>query len=272
MLPSGGWLQYNGRPHYLDIIISHLLNKFFSCCVIVCSFEWLISSDHLNLWLYSMKSEDEALPRGFALLFIFISALYWMSLISASKESARWREGKVDEEKEGHREVGWTYHRGEAEDRIVKKERIWGGKVMAVWMERCEMLHESNLIVHQLYEPHMADKNDEKNNDASWAASPELFLDASKLGCFVFAIGVFQYSACVFLSSRRPGCSKSSAHRGVSGFVAQLLSNCAHGCRFKPRATSADYRIGEELQGCVRALPGAGYQICGNAVGNAVCW
>lgn len=64
---------------------------------------------------------------------------------------------------------------------------------MAVWMERREMLHESSLIVHQLHEPHMADKNDEKNNDNSWAANPGLFLDASKLGCFVFAIGAFQY-------------------------------------------------------------------------------
>lgn len=70
---------------------------------------------------------------------------------------------------------------------------------MAVWMGRREMLHESSLIVHQLHEPHMADKNDEKNNDDSWAASPGLFLDAPKLGCFVFAIGVFQYvSLCVF--------------------------------------------------------------------------
>lgn len=70
---------------------------------------------------------------------------------------------------------------------------------MAVWMGRREMLHESSLIVHQLHEPYMADKNDEKNNDDSWAASPGLFLDAPKLGCFVFAIGVFQYvSLCVF--------------------------------------------------------------------------
>lgn len=77
------------------------------------------------------------------------------------------------------------YHRGEAEDRIFKKGRIWGGNMMAVWMERREMLHESSLIVHQLHEPHMADKNDEKNNDDSWAANPGLFLDAPKLGCFV---------------------------------------------------------------------------------------
>lgn len=77
------------------------------------------------------------------------------------------------------------YHRGEAEDRILKKGRIWGGNVMAVWMERREMLHESSLIVHQLHEPHMADKNDEKNNDDSWAANSGLFLDAPKLGCFV---------------------------------------------------------------------------------------
>lgn len=57
---------------------------------------------------------------------------------------------------------------------------------MAVWMERREMLHESSLIVHQLPEPHMADKNDEKNKDDSWAANLGLFLDAPKLGGFVF--------------------------------------------------------------------------------------
>lgn len=94
MLPSSGWLQYNGKPHYLDIIISRLPNPFFSCCVVVCSFEWLISSASLNLWLYSMKSEDEGFPQGFALPFIFVSTLYWMSLISASNEAGRWREGE----------------------------------------------------------------------------------------------------------------------------------------------------------------------------------
>lgn len=83
------------------------------------------------------------------------------------------------------------------------------------------MLHESSLIVHQLHEPHMADKNDEKNNDDSWAANPGLFLDAPKLGCFVSAIGVFQYVClCVSLSSRRPGCNNIGAHKGVSVFVA----------------------------------------------------
>lgn len=69
---------------------------------------------------------------------------------------------------------------------------------MAVWMKRREMLHESGLTVHQLHEPHMADKNDEKNNDDSWAANPELYLDPNpfpKLGCF----GVFQcVCLCVF--------------------------------------------------------------------------
>lgn len=37
MLPSGGWLQYNGTPHYLDIVSSHLLNPSFSFGVVVCS-------------------------------------------------------------------------------------------------------------------------------------------------------------------------------------------------------------------------------------------
>lgn len=53
--------------------------------------------------------------------------------------------------------------------------------MMAVWMERREKLHESGLTVHQLHEPHTADKNDEKNNDDSWAANPGLFLDTQSL-------------------------------------------------------------------------------------------
>lgn len=86
----------------------------------------------------------------------------------------------------------------------------------AVGMERREMPHESSLIVHQLHEPHMADKNDEKNNHDSWAAIPGLFLDAPKLGCFVFAFGAFQHAClCVSLSSRRPGCSNISTHTKV---------------------------------------------------------
>lgn len=119
------WLTAIQRQTSQDIIISHLLNPFFSYCVVVCSFQWLISPAPLNLWLYSMKSGDEGFPQGFALPFIFISALYWMSLISASEEAGRWRQGKIDEEKEGH--MGWLHCRGEAEDRILKKNEEMRG-------------------------------------------------------------------------------------------------------------------------------------------------
>lgn len=115
--------------------------------------------------------------------------------------------------------MGWMYHRGEAEERIFFKKGRMRGKVMAVWIE-CEMLHESSLIVHQLHESHMADKNDENHTDDSWAANPGLFLDAPKPGCFAIAIGVFRsVCLCVSLSSRRPGCSNINTHKGVSLFV-----------------------------------------------------
>lgn len=49
---------------------------------------------------------------------------------------------------------------------------------MSVSMERRGKLHESGLSVHQLNEPHTADKDDEKNNDDSRGANRVLFLDA----------------------------------------------------------------------------------------------
>lgn len=52
---------------------------------------------------------------------------------------------------------------------------------MSVSMERRGKLHESGLSVHQLNEPHTADKDDEKNNDDSKGANRVLFLDAVSL-------------------------------------------------------------------------------------------
>lgn len=49
---------------------------------------------------------------------------------------------------------------------------------MSVSMGRRGKLHESSLSVHQLNEPHTADKDDEKNNDDSRGANRVLFLDA----------------------------------------------------------------------------------------------
>ncbi len=52
---------------------------------------------------------------------------------------------------------------------------------MWVSMGRREKLHESGLTVHQLNEPHTADKDDERNNDDSGGANRGLFLDAFSL-------------------------------------------------------------------------------------------
>lgn len=43
------------------------------------------------------------------------------------KKQADEERGKIDE-KEGHREVGWMYHRGEAEDRIFFFKKQGGYK------------------------------------------------------------------------------------------------------------------------------------------------
>lgn len=55
------------------------------------------------------------------------------------------------------------------------------GMVMSVLMGRRGKLHESVLTVHQLNEPHTADKDDERNNDDSGGANGGLFLDAFTL-------------------------------------------------------------------------------------------
>lgn len=52
------------------------------------------------------------------------------------------------------------------------------GVMMSVSMGRPGKLHESGLTVHQLNEPHTADKDDERNNDDSGGANGVLFLDA----------------------------------------------------------------------------------------------
>lgn len=50
--------------------------------------------------------------------------------------------------------------------------------VMLATMGRRVKLHKSDLTVHQLNEPHTADKDDERNNDDSGGANRVLFLDA----------------------------------------------------------------------------------------------
>lgn len=52
---------------------------------------------------------------------------------------------------------------------------------MSVSMGRRVKLHESSLTVHQLNEPHTADKDDERNSDDSGGANRNLFLDAFSL-------------------------------------------------------------------------------------------
>lgn len=68
-------------------------------------------------------------------------------------------------------------------------------------MERREKLHESILTVHQRHEPHMADKNDEKKNDDSWAANPGLFLVTLNLPALSLP------KECFRTSSHGPVCS-----------------------------------------------------------------
>lgn len=51
----------------------------------------------------------------------------------------------------------------------------------SVSMVRQGKLHENGLTVHQLHEPHIADKDDQKNNDDSSGANRVLFLAASSL-------------------------------------------------------------------------------------------
>lgn len=50
-------------------------------------------------------------------------------------------------------------------------------------------LHERGLTVHQLNEPHSADKDDERNNDDSGGANRGLFLDAFSLCVYNCVLG-----------------------------------------------------------------------------------
>ena len=71
----------------------------------------------------------------------------------------------------------------EVSERKRQRERIERGYAEGMMMSlgRHGKLHESGFTVHQLNEPHTADKDDERNNDDSGGANRGLFLDAFSL-------------------------------------------------------------------------------------------
>lgn len=129
------------------------------------------------VWLGLLWS-DEGHPQRLGLPSFFSSSLH--SVVSVTRQCFPLK-GWTREREWGERGVKelwdarWKYQREETEDKNWKE-----GMGMSLWMSmgRRGKLHESGLTVHQLNEPHSADKDDERNNDDSGGANGLLFIDA----------------------------------------------------------------------------------------------
>lgn len=125
----------------------------------------------LYQWAYSSKIKVFLWDVPSCPPYLFLSTLWWVSLITVPHQAGKDKEDEVEEEERGRDLVSrWKYQRRERGQELKR-----GYEEGMMSMGRRGKLHKSSLTVHQLNEPHTADKDDGRNNDDSGGANRVLF-------------------------------------------------------------------------------------------------